>query len=127
MAIPPTVVEVLRSHRVRQYELRLFAGDNWQDLDLVFTTPRGTPIDQSHVSQHFKRMLKKAVLPDMRFHDLRHTCASLLLTQNVSMKVVSERFGHSSISITMDLYSHILPAQDREAADALDEVLRGAS
>jgi integrase len=125
--MPATVVEALRSHRVRQLEERLFAGDEWEDWGLVVATAKGTPLDQSRVSKHFKRMLRNAGLPDIRFHDLRHSCASLLLAQHVPARVVMEILGHSNISLTMNTYSHVLPALEQEAADLMDDVLRRAN
>ncbi len=72
---------------------------------------------------HFKPLLKRAGLPDIRFHDLRHTSASLLLAAGVHPKVVPERLGHSQISVTMDIYSHVLPTMQRDAADKIGAML----
>ena len=81
---------------------------------------------RSHFHKNvFKPLLKKAGLPDIRFHDLRHTSATLLLSAGVHPKVVQERLGHSQISITLDTYSHVLPTMQKEAASKLDEVLSG--
>ena len=125
--MPATVVEALRAHRVRQLEERLFAGDQWEDWGLVVATVKGTPLDQSRVSKHLKRMLRKAELPDIRFHDLRHSCASLLLAQHVPARMVMEILGHSSISLTLNTYSHVLPVLQQEAADRMDDMLRAAN
>ena len=78
------------------------------------------------VTQRLPDTLLAAGLPRQRFHDLRHTAATLMLKANVHPKVVSERLGHSTIAITLDIYSHVLPDMQRDAADALDDVLRGA-
>jgi integrase len=75
-------------------------------------------------NRSFKPLLKKAGLPPIRFHDLRHTCATLLLSKDVNLKVVSEMLGHSSISVTLDIYSHLLPDMQEKAAAALEEALR---
>jgi len=83
----------LREHREEQYRERIMAGDKWQDNDLIFPTPIGKPLDQSKVSKVYKKCLKKADLPDLRFHDLRHTAASLMLQQGIHPKVVQERLG----------------------------------
>ncbi len=125
--MPETLVSALRAHRSGQARGRLLSGPDWKDWGLVFATPFGTPLDQSRVSKHFKRMLKKAALPDMRFHDLRHSCASLLLAQHVPARVVMEILGHSTISLTMNTYSHVIPALHQEAADRMDGVLRGTA
>ena len=89
----------------------------------MFPTTIGTPMDTRNLTRHFVKALKKAGLPTKRFHDLRHTCASLLLAQGVHPRVVMETLGHSQISLTMDTYSHVLPALQREAADQMDALL----
>ncbi len=81
-------------------------------------------MDRRYITTHrFKPLLKHAGLPRMRFHDLRHTCATLLLTKNVNPKVVSEMLGHASIAITLDTYAHVLPNMQNEAAKAMEEAL----
>ncbi len=91
----------------------------------MFDSETGEPLDRRNVTAHlFKPLLKRAGLPKVRFHDLRHTCATLLLTKNVNPKVVSEMLGHSSISITLDTYSHVLPNMQDSAARALEEAFR---
>ena len=125
ITIPPPAVAALRAHRVRQMEERLRAGAAWQDTGLVFTTPIGTPLDKANLGKRFKAVLKQVGLPSMRFHDLRHCCASLLLAQNVHPKVVQEILGHSQISMTLDLYSHVLPAAKSDAADLMGRLLTG--
>jgi integrase len=89
----------------------------------VRTRPRGTALDERNVRRAFKSILEDAKLPGMRIHDLRHTCASLLLAQGVQPRVVMETLGHSQISITMDAYSHVLPALDAEAAERMNAVM----
>ena len=83
---------------------------------------RGRPLDARHVVDDFKRHLRRAEQPDIRFHDLRHSCASLLLAQNVHPRVVMEILGHSTISLTMNTYSHVLPKAQRDAAEPLDRL-----
>lgn len=95
--------------------------------DLVFTTRVGTPIDGISVTRRFQRILTGAGLPRQRFHDLRHACASLLLSQGVPARVVMETLGHSQISLTLNTYSHVIPALGREAAERMDAVLRSGS
>jgi integrase len=126
IAIPASVVAALRTHRARQIEERLVAGAGWEDWDLVFATSIGTPLRRADVLHALHGHLKQAGLPQMRFHDLRHACASLLLAQGVHPRVVMETLGHSTIGLTMNVYSHVLPQLQREAAKSMDEVL-GAS
>lgn len=123
--LPDYAVAALREHRTRQLQERLLAGDKWKEQGFVFTTRVGTPLDPRRVQSKFKDLLDQAGLPDMRFHDLRHTCASLLLAQGVPARMIMEILGHSKISTTMDLYSHILPTLQTEAAAKMDAVLRG--
>ena len=93
---------------------------------MVFTTRTGRPLDGINVTRDFKRMLKNAGLPVLRFHDLRHTAASFLLFQKVPPRVVMELLGHSGIRVTMDLYSHVAPVLQRDAANQMDALLRNA-
>ena len=113
--------EALRQHRLWQRKDRLLAGFRWKETGLVFTTRWGTVLEQSNVSRSFKIVLKRLGLPDMRFHDLRHSYATLLLVQGVAARVaVMELLGHSQINLTMNTYSHVLPSLKREAATRLD-------
>jgi len=123
ISMPDSVVSALRQHRARQLQERLLAGGKWQDTGLVFTTTIGTPIDGRKVSGHFKAILKEAGLPQKRFHDLRHTCASLLLAQGVHPRVVMDILGHSTIGMTMNTYSHVIPALQQNAAALMDALL----
>jgi len=121
--LPATVARALRAHRSRQLEDRLAAGARWHDSDLVFTTALGTPLDSRNVTRRFQAALERAGLPRLRFHDLRHTAASLMLAQGVPARVVMETLGHSQISLTLNTYSHVVPALQREAADRMEAVL----
>ncbi len=116
-------VEILRKHRAQQAKHRLAIGPAWQSMDLVVTTSDGALINPSNSHRHFKKILRKANLPNIRFHDLRHTHATLMLQQGEHPKVVSERLGHSSIQITLDTYSHALPNLQAEAAQRLDKLM----
>jgi integrase len=102
------------------------AGDLWRENGLIFASESGKHLDRRYLTTHrFKPLLKRAKLSEKtRFHDLRHTCATLLLTKNVNPKVVSEMLGHSNIAITLDTYSHVLPNMQDSAARALEEALR---
>jgi integrase len=96
----------------------------WEDNGLVFATGVGTPISRSDlITRSFKPLLRTAGLPNIRFHDLRHTCATLLLSKGVHAKLVQELLGHSTISITLDTYSHVLPGMGDAAAGAMDDAL----
>jgi integrase len=125
--MPQVTVNALRAHRVRQLEERLVAGTRWKESGLVFTSTIGTSLDPRNAFRLFQEALQRAGLPHIRFHDLRHTCASLLLAQGVHPRVVMETLGHSQISLTMDTYSHVIPALQRDAADRMDAVLGGES
>jgi integrase len=123
--LPVVAAEALRRRLAEQRDQRRASGPGWHHDGLVFTTSTGRPVDARNVQRSFRRLLRKAKLPRMRFHDLRHSCASLLLTQGVAPRVVMETLGHSRISVTMDTYTHVMPALQREAADAIDRSLGG--
>jgi integrase len=126
LSMPPVVVESLRAHRVQQLEARLAAGARWQERGLVFCTTLGTPLDGPKVTRRFQRLLGRAGLPRLRFHDLRHGHASLLLAQGVDRKTVSDLLGHSQIGITANLYAHVAPALKLDAAAKMQAALAGA-
>ncbi|MGI6035690.1 MAG: site-specific integrase [Limnochordia bacterium] len=117
-------VSELKAHRKRQAEERLALGEAYQNKDLVFCQEDGTFIDPRNFTKRFQRILKEAGLPKVRLHDLRHTHASLLLARDVHPKIVQERLGHSSISMTLDLYSHLAPGLQEAAAATLNGLLR---
>jgi integrase len=113
----------LRDHiKILQQE-RIEAGDRWEENDLIFPSSIGTPWDNRNMYKYYKRFLEEAGLPDIRFHDLRHTAATLMLQQGVHPKVVQERLGHADITLTLNTYSHVLPAMQEEAAEKLDQLL----
>jgi integrase len=116
-------VAALREHRDRQVFARRTAGAEWQDGDLVFCDHFGGPRDPSYQTRVFKAALEAASLPAIRFHDLRHTAATLLLSRGVHVKLVSEMLGHATITLTLDTYSHLIPAMHGDAAAAMDAVL----
>jgi integrase len=120
------VAKALRAHRTRQLQERLTAGSTWRDTGYVFTTRIGTPVDPANLLDDFKRVLVRANLPHMRFHDLRHGAASLLLALNVHPRIVMELLGHSQISLTMDTYSHVTGDLLRDAVDKLGMALSGS-
>jgi integrase len=118
------VVALLKQHRARQLEARLKAGSEWQERDLVFCTSLGTPLNPNKVVDRFKTLLKRAGLPEIRFHDLRHSAATILLSMEVHPKVVQELLGHNQISMTMDIYSHVLPTMQKDAVSKLNNALQ---
>lgn len=124
ISLPGGLVSELRAHRIRQFEERLRLGAVWQDHDLVFPSELGTPLTQSNITQVYKRVLAKAGLRrSLRLYDLRHTHATLLLAAGIHPKVVSERLGHSTIALTLDVYSHVLPSMQAQAAERLNAML----
>ena len=127
IALPGVVVTALRSHRVRQLEARLVAGGRWQDRGFIFTSAIGTPLEPRNMTREFKALLVAAALPNIRLHDLRHSCATLLLAQGVNPRVVMETLGHSQVSLTLNTYSHVLPQAQRDALESLDSLLGAVS
>ena len=119
-----TAVEALRAHLTHQMEEMGRLGDLYRDQGLVFATEKGTPVNPSNLRERsFAPLLKRAGLSPIRFHDLRHTCATLLLSRNVNPKIVSEMLGHATVAITLDTYSHVLPSMQAHAAKALEDAL----
>ncbi|SRR6266851_2687871 len=123
LVLPMRTVEALRTHRSEQQSWRRAAGPSWNEHDFVFTSSSGQPLDQRNVLRMFRRVLRRAKLPKMRFHDLRHSCASLLLAEHTDPRVIMETLGHSNISVTLNMYAHVMPALKRDAADAMDRSL----
>jgi integrase len=116
-------VEALQRHRTRQIEGRLLVGQLYQDNDLVFANAFGKPLDQNSVREHsFARLLRRAGLPPMRFHALRHSAVSQLLPSGVPIRIVSEQAGHASINITLGTYGHVLETMQDTAADTMDKL-----
>ena len=120
IALPESCVASLRKHRAKQNEQRLRLGELWVDSGFVFTGQQGQSLHVNVLVVQFKRLIQKAGLPDLRFHDLWHTSATLLLAQGVHPKIVQERLGHADIAMTLNRYSHVTPDMQRSAADTLD-------
>ena len=115
-------MEALKKHQARQLEMKKAAGDAWEEHDYVFCTAAGKHLHPGHdVLEELKKLLKKAGLPDIRFHDLRHSTATLLLSKGIHPKVVQEILGHSEISMTLDTYSHVLPTMQKAAMEGLND------
>lgn len=119
-------VTALKRHRGEQRVEREAWGEAWQDCGLVFTREDGSPLRPDYVSHLFGTLVERAELPRIRPHDLRHTNASLALAAGVPLKVVSQRLGHSTTAITSDLYTHVIPAVAREAADRIARLVEPA-
>jgi integrase len=127
IVLTPQMVATLREHRTAQIAERLRQGELWQDQDLVFCNAIGGAYRSTNLEHHnFKPLVRKAALPVIRFHDLRHTAATLLLVQGVKPKIVSEMLGHARVAITLDLYSHVLPSMQKDAAAAMATALWGS-
>lgn len=125
VVLDPVTVGALRAHRARQAAERLALGAAYDDQDLVVARLDGAPVHPNNVGQHFRRQIVKAGLPLIRFHDLRHTHATLALQAGIHPKIVSERLGHASTSFTLDVYSHATPSMQQQAADVMSAVLSG--
>ena len=115
------MIEALKEHLAKREVLS--QSPHWKECGLVFTTDIGTPISPRNLIRLFKDRIKEAGLPDIRFHDLWHGVASLLLEKNVHPKIVSELLGHSSVNLTLNTYSHITNPLNRVAADTMDDVV----
>jgi integrase len=126
--VPSPLLAALRAHKVQQKADKLKAGKLWKgnEWDLIFTSEVGTAIDPRNINRNFDLLLKKAGLERMRFHDTRHTAAALMLAQGIELKMVSQILGHSRIATTADIYGHLLPRQQQEAADKMGELLWGS-
>ncbi|MBI4853561.1 MAG: site-specific integrase [Acidobacteria bacterium] len=131
LPLPDSLVSLLKSHRAKQLEEKLAIGSKWKESNLVFTTSIGTPIEPRNLKRSFDKILEDAnkkldechKLPHQRIHDLRHTCATLLLAQGVPPRTIMEILGHSVISTTLDVYAHVLPEMNRDAINTLEFIL----
>jgi len=125
IALDRATVAALRQHREAQNEERLILGASYEDNDLVFSREDGSPIWPRSLTRSFARLVEAAGLPRIRLHDLRHTHATLALQAGIHPKVVQERLGHATISITLDVYSHAIPAMQEAAAARVAELVGG--
>jgi integrase len=126
IALPQTVVRALLQHHQAQQEEQARLGAAWNANDLVFPNTIGNPMHASSFrTRWWRALVTKAGLPYIRFHDLRHTAATLLLGRGVPVKVVSEMLGHANVSITLNMYGHVLPHMQHQAAQTMDVILSG--
>lgn len=123
IALPAPCLTALAQHRQTQDTERQTAGEKWEECNLVFATPTGRPLDPCSVTQHFRTLLGHAGLRRTRFHDLRHTCATLLLEQGVELVTMKELLGHAHIAVTAEVYAHVRLRLQHEAIDTLSGVL----
>jgi len=117
------MLHTLRNHREQLKTRAKVAGNRWQNYNLVFPSTVGTPIGGSNIIKVFKEQIAKAGVKEIRFHDLRHTAASLMLNNGVPVLVVSKILGHSKTSTTLDIYGHLIPVMQEEAARIMDEIV----
>ncbi len=115
----------MRAHRAIQREERIAAGSLWQDHDLLFAQPNGRPIERTSDWRAWKALLHQAGVREVRLHDGRHTAATLLLSEGVHPRVVMEVLGHAQMRTTTDIYSYVMPALGRDAADRMGSALWG--
>lgn len=127
VALPSECVTALRAQRAQQVADRKSAGDNWKGMGhgLVFTTKNGTPIEPRNLNRSFETLSIRAAVRKVRFHDLRHTCASLLHEQGADACMIVEVLSHSSIRVTMDIYTFVRLDSQRSAFDRVGDALRG--
>jgi integrase len=126
VTLPQHTNKALKRHKKDQNQIRLALGESYHDNGLVFATPTGDPLSPDSFSQSFRTVTKRCGLP-IRLQDLRHTHATQLLRQGIHPKVVSERLGHSSVAITLDIYSHVVRGMDEAAAESIDRAYGWAS
>lgn len=124
LRLPTMAADALVKHLEVREVLREAAGDRWQDSGLVFTSTIGTSLNGPGVTRDFKRLMVEAGLEPIRFHDLRHACATFLLAQGIDLQVVRDLLGHSYIATTADLYTHVLASLTDEAANAMDDLFK---
>lgn len=124
ITIPEYAVQCLKKHKAKQNEYRLKLGEAYEDHDLVVCSWNGQPINPTDINKDFTMAIKLSGVPQIRFHDLRHTHATILLQMGENPKVVSERLGHSEVGITLDTYSHVLPNMQKELANNFDLTMK---
>ena len=127
ISLPGFLIETLKQHRLGQEAQGILLGRPLEQTDLVFARLGNKPLDPGTVNHAFARVLRDAGLPHIRFHDLRHTHATLMLVAGENPKVISERLGHSSVAFTGDVYSHVVPGIQESAAERFDQLIFSGS
>lgn len=127
IALPTECLYSLKEHKERQDKERKTVGPDWKDSGLVFTTPTGRPLDPANLARRFRSFLHRADLRRIRFHDLRHSTATLLLEQGVDLVVIKELLGHAHIGVTAGVYAHVRLRLQRQAIDTLNKALNGTA
>jgi integrase len=122
LPLPPSLVATLKQHKIQQLQERLVAGNRWAEHDLVFPSSVGTPISLRNLYRSFQRLLERAGLPRMRFHDLRHNCATLLATLKIEPKTAMEILDHSNLHTTLMIYTHVLDDSKHDALAAVERL-----
>jgi len=123
ISIGKNTVQKLQVHQIKQSIIRTKADQHWQENNLVFPSITGTPMHQRNLLRLFKKILRESGLREIRFHDLRHTAASLMLNNGISPIIVAKRLGHSKVSITLDTYGHLIPEMQQESANYIDSLI----
>lgn len=123
IVLPEIAKDFLALQQAMTADYRLIAGERWEEWGLVFPSTVGTPLNPSNVTNYLKSFLERLEIPHQRFHDLRHSCATVLLAEGVPARVVMEILGHSQISLTLNTYSHVMPKALDDAASAIDRAL----
>ncbi len=126
IALPASCVAALRKHKATQNAERLRMGPIWEDHGFVFTNETGGPLHVNSLMARYEKLVVLAGVPRIRFHDMRHTSATLMMANGIHPKIVQERLGHADISMTLNRYSHVTPSMQRDAADAIDAAIDAA-
>ena len=119
------LLNLLKEHRTRQLEARLLAGPNWKDNNLIFPNIYGEPSNGVWLSQNFQKLIKKVGFEGVRLYDLRHTMGTQLIASGLSAAIVAERMGHSTVKLTLDTYTSVLPTMQQEATDRITSIMYG--
>ena len=115
-------MDELHKHRSKQKEIRAQKGNDWQDNNLIFPTSNGTPLSQRNLTRDFLKVIRRTELPRLRFHDLRHTAASLMINRGIPIVVVSKILGHSKPGVTLNIYAHCVSESQFKAAKVMEEI-----